>query len=118
MVQLDFDALKQTELPFIPPIPCTGLTYRARVNNYYHNGSVVYQTKMAKLKRQSCPGCEQCGYLEDNLFEFISNKSNILFPEEVVDGKLYTLQVTNISHDRESGFADDWDLEFVEKKDG
>ncbi len=101
-------------------MPCVGLVYRGRINNFYHKGTLVHQTKMVKLKRQSCRGCEQCSFLEEDLNEFLSSSTNkpAILPEEVIDGKLYTLQVTNISRDYESGFVDDYDLEFVRKENG
>lgn len=63
------------------------------------------------LKRKSCKGCDQCGYLRDDLHERMCDEGIIL--PEIEHDALYTIKVTNVSHDYESGFVDDWDLEAV-----
>ena len=41
-----------------------------------------------------------------------------LLINELQDGLLYTIMITNISKDWESGFVDGYDLEFKEIKSG
>lgn len=92
---------------------CIGLFFRAK-KNYYLNSrdEYVYQERMTPLKRMSCKGCSQCGYLKDEL-----NEQCCMDEPPIVDdlqhGAVYQLKVTNIQTDWESGYADDWDIEFV-----
>ena len=53
-----------------------------------------------------------CGWVEDDLIEFVANET---FPEVeggIEDGAIYTVDVINISRDYESGIVDSWDLIF------
>jgi len=60
------------------------------------------------LKKKSCPGCEKCGFLLEDL----SQNESVIIPE-IEHDELYTVVVTNISKDWETGYVDDWDLEVV-----
>ena len=97
---------------------CKGRFYRGRVSGYLNSrNEYVYTEKMIPLKRMSCPGCEKCGWVDDELSMFISEKT---YPEVIggiEDGELYTIDICNISHDWESGIVDDYDLVFTKVVD-
>lgn len=91
---------------------CGGLFYRGRVNHYINsNGAYIADVRMIPLRRKSCKGCERCGFLQDDLKESISCET---FPimDNIIDGAIYELRVTNESTDWETGHVDDYDLEF------
>lgn len=98
-----------------PKPHCKGIIFRADCQNYIgKKGEIVFKTVLKQLKKKSCPGCEQCGWLESDIREFISFDTPFLGIENIEPNKFYTFQVTNISKDWESGIVDDWDLEIVE----
>jgi len=90
---------------------CRGKYYRCLINPYMTHGSYVYSIKMYYLKRQSCPGCERCGWDEDTLREAIACQSLpiITNPEHRA---IYKLTYINITTDWETGYSDGFDLEF------
>jgi len=93
---------------------CKGKFFRASVNGFMSaDGTYTYQERMKPLKRMSCSGCADCDWIEDDLKEFICNE---MFPD-VKDGienaAIYTLEVTDISRDWESGIVDGYELQFV-----
>lgn len=96
---------------------CKGVIYRASVSNYYKDGNIGFNTKLRKLKRKSCKGCGNCGWLEDDLQEFLYNEGGLIGVDKLEQGKLYTVIVVNESRDYESGHVDDYDLEFKEVKE-
>jgi hypothetical protein len=93
---------------------CKGKFFRASVNGFMSaGGTYTYQERMKPLKRMSCSGCVDCGWIEDDLNEFINNE---VFPgvkTGIENGAIYTLTVTNISRDWESGVVDGYELQFV-----
>ena len=94
---------------------CNGMIFKASINDHLANdGSVVYQLRLRPMKRLSCPGCEQCGYLADDLRETMAcGCPPIIDVAKVDQGQLFRLAVTNISMDHETGYAEDWDYEFI-----
>jgi len=98
--------------------PCKGRIYRGLISAYVGSrGEYVYQEKMLFLKRKSCKGCSDCGFLEEFLHEFACDiDGNLPIIKNIKDQALYELKVVNISRDPETGYADDWDLEFIEVK--
>lgn len=94
---------------------CKGLIFRGRVNKYLQGTQYVEKYTMTLLKRKSCNGCENCASLLNDLHEF-AYEGNVTMPT-IKDGALYSLEVINVSIDYETGYADDWDLAFVEKED-
>ncbi len=95
---------------------CKGLIYRCRINAYIDSrGTYVYQEKMIPMKKLSCKGCKECGWLKDGLNEFVIDN---IYPiiEDPIDGELYTLGITNESRDLKTGIINDWDMEFVRIK--
>lgn len=99
-----------------PKSECKGRYYRCSLTRYLDKrGAYVETMKMVPMRRMSCPGCEECGWIDDELSESYSTYgTSPLFAKEPEHGKLYTIRATNVSHDWESGIVDGWDLEFVE----
>jgi len=114
--------LSEGAKPKDPTKQCKGLIFRGKRNAFISGrGDYVYTERMALLKRKSCKGCERCGYMMEELEEFLSNDYLPIIPTHLENGQLYKLTVTNISKDWETGIVDDWDLEFIkyiEKEDG
>jgi len=98
-------------------VTCKGLFFRGHSNLFYTKNKVRLNQSVTLLKRMSCPGCEKCGWMLEDLAEIISCE-NLIFPD-IAEGGLYTLIVSNISTDWETGLVDSYALEFKEivKKD-
>ena len=93
---------------------CKGKFFRASVNGFMSaDGTYTYQERMKPLKRMSCSGCADCDWIEDDLKEFINNEMFPAVEGGIENGAIYTLAVTEISRDWESGVVDDYELQFV-----
>ena len=91
---------------------CKGLVYRLSINQFINKrGQIIYKETMTPLKRESCPGCEQCGWLKDALKEQIAIEDAVSFDDMEHNAKYY-LTTTNESRDWETGIIDDYDLIF------
>jgi len=88
--------------------PCKGLIFRGFKSLYMANGVICKKEGVKLLKRMSCPGCEQCFIMMDELREFVNNEA-IIIPE-IEHGALYTPEICNIHTDFESGIVDDYDI--------
>lgn len=96
------------------PDECKGRFYRVRDSRYLSTrGRVVHTREFIPLKRKSCFGCEECGWIDDDLVEF---KYNVLEEDGLCDGDIVTITTANISRDWESGWVDGYDLQFVKVK--
>ena len=96
--------------------PCNGAIYRYKQNLYLGSrGEIVYKDSFIPMKKLSCKGCECCYWIYESLSDMISN-GNIIIPNNLEDGELYYLSVTNISTDWETGVVDDFDFMFVKYK--
>lgn len=88
---------------------CKGLFFRCE-DTQYVSGTVYGQKMLMRLlKRKSCPGCEYCSFLWDDLREL--NWPALIKPD-VKSGAIYQLKVINISRDFETGYVDDYDVVF------
>lgn len=95
---------------------CKGLFFRVSVNDYYfvrERNEYTYSTRIRLLKSISCPGCSQCQWLLDDYGECGAMP---ILPDDLRNGDVVTIAVTNISHDYETGYVDGYDLEFVKVK--
>lgn len=91
---------------------CNGLIFRVRKSWFRNNsGEYEYRIKFTPLLRKSCPGCPKCGAIYDAANEM---PESILFPLEPKDKSMYQLCITNVHTDWETGYTDDFDVEFVE----
>jgi hypothetical protein len=97
-------------------VECKGLIFRAHINTFINvKGVYVVTKRLTPLKRKSCKGCEKCGWMMDEMQEFIGME--IPIGDDVEDNKIYQLVVTGVGRDWESGIVDEYDLGFVEVKD-
>ena len=87
---------------------CKGLIFRGFNSTFYSDCRLEKRSGIRMLKKKSCPGCEKCGFLLEDL----SQNESVIIPE-IEHDELYTVVVTNISKDWETGYVDDWDLEVV-----
>jgi len=91
---------------------CNGLIFRADVNAYVNSkGTYVCQEKMILLKRKSCLTCETCISLEELLSEGVA-EGRLPIINNIKHERLYSLHVVNKTTDWETGWVDDYDLEF------
>jgi len=96
---------------------CKGLVFKGYSSGFYIRNKketkIEFREGIRLLKRKSCAGCKECGMFyeilsDGTLFNHISILNNIK------NDQLYTLKVTNISTDFETGIVDDFDIELVE----
>lgn len=109
---------KEVEHPVVKN--CQGQIYRyVREVWIGSDGDVNFNDRFRWIKKLSCPGCEKCEWLKEHISFFLHGYYNEMYNHNKVEtGKLYKLTITNISTDWETGYVDDWDLEFVPYKDG
>jgi hypothetical protein len=93
--------------------PCKGRIYRAQVSSWANTHLLGARTRLSLLKRDSCPGCEKCGWLDEALEE-VGSDWPIQNIDTVQDGKKYKLRACNFSYDYESGITDGYDLGLFE----
>lgn len=93
---------------------CIGQKFRCNINTYVHNDTYSHSIQMRRLKRKSCLGCEECGWVMDELAEHISC-DGLPIIQHPNHGAIYSLRIVNISRDWETGYIDDYDLEFIEE---
>ncbi len=92
---------------------CKGLIFRYRETEYLNSdGAFVRTNRMMPMRRKSCPGCSKCDWFFDCYKE-----QGVMWPSGLKEGELYHLTVVNVSTDWETGYVDDFDLEFVEYKE-
>lgn len=90
---------------------CKGIYFRGYTNSYFIDGKIEFKSGFRFLKRMSCPGCEHCGGMFYAISESLYS-NNIIIPQ-IEHGKLYTVAITNIHTDWETGYVEDYDIEFV-----
>jgi len=93
-------------------LTCKGRIYRCRDTQYITSRGWSSSVSMSFLKKKSCPGCDQCGYLEDDLHESSCERLVDIKPR-VQDQALYQLMIVDISTDWETGYVDDWSVAFI-----
>lgn len=116
-VKGDFDAFLR-EQKTTKQEPCKGLVFRCERTAWGDGGEINFKTRFRLLKRKSCPGCEQCDFLWEDVGERLSMAYDWSTADPIihegVNGKMYRLMVTNMSTDWETGICDDYDLELRE----
>lgn len=104
------------------PDECKGLFFRCESNYFLSGETYVERTRMRLLKRRSCPGCDKCWPLWDELGEEAGN-ANAAYkgafttdPPEIAPyvehGGVYQLRVQVDSTDWETGYVDDYHMVF------
>lgn len=103
------------ELNILPKLDisetCKGIKFRGYASTFWSGYKLESRCGVRFLKKDSCAGCSKCAHFDEFMEE---TPENIIGLNEVEHGKLYTLRVTNISRDWESGIVDEWDLQLVE----
>jgi hypothetical protein len=93
---------------------CRGRIYRADVQHYVgKREDIVLKLVLRPLLRESCPGCEKCGWLLEQINEFVEN-DRVIGMESIEKGRKYTFRIANICKDWETGIVEDFDIEAVE----
>lgn len=96
----------------LPKTTCKGLIFRVRESRFMSlSGAITSKREYRPLKRLSCAGCPQCEWIEGDLREL-----DFQFVNGGKDGDTVQLKMTNIGRDPETGYIDDYDLEFVKIK--
>lgn len=102
------------------PKKCTGHYFRCLRNGFVSvsDGTYNFQLKFRPLKTLSCPGCQQCCYIDDTddvlfMFENFTEGGIVDHVMRATPGSIYQLKITNVSTDWETGYVDDYDLEFI-----
>lgn len=89
---------------------CKGKIYRARKTVFVNaDGMVTHKEILKPLKSKSCPGCKNCGFLEEELQEYVIMNDEMppIYPN-FNHGKLYSLEIKVVSIDPETRYADVW----------
>lgn len=108
------DRLISSEPP--PKNTCKGRFYRATENTFINSkGCYIEKRVMTPLKRLSCPGCEQCDWIDDELNEFTLNGDTQIEPD-FNNKSIYKLTMLAEYRDWETGYIDDFDFGFREIK--
>ena len=102
------------------PEKCIGHFFRCLRNGFVsaQDGTYNFQIKFRPLKSLSCTGCRQCMYLDDTddilfMFEYFTEGSIVSHVTKAKPGSIFQLKITNVSTDWETGYVDDYDLEFI-----
>lgn len=91
---------------------CQGAIFKAEVTNFRTSRGLSFQVKLVKSKKLSCPGCMSCAW-QDESFDEVSNDWPISNITEVENNAFYSVDITNVQRDYESGLLDYWDLLLV-----
>lgn len=91
---------------------CKGKVYRYTEYTYFgKKGEFVSGYKLSPLKRLSCPGCENCFWIEDDIQEGIfSNSHYIEINKGVKHNDTVRLTFHEDGRDWETGVVDSWHL--------
>lgn len=86
---------------------CKGKVFRVRDNSYLSkDGSYTVKRTYSLLKRLSCEGCIHCGWINESIQEGVAVIAG------GNHGDLVTLSMVNVRRDWETGYVDDYDLQF------
>ena len=80
---------------------CKGLVFRASVTQWCNCKGIGQTVRLKLLKRQSCTGCEYCGYYS----EFFNETEDELYLGDLEHGKIYSIDFET-SQDWESGHTE------------
>lgn len=96
--------------------PCKGVFFRYTENNHVVDRTkFVIQKQISMLKRISCPGCSECGWLLDDACQGMDDRgdTHFEFASNLKHGDLVQLQMVVDGHDWEMGYVDEWHLKVV-----
>ena len=70
--------------------PCKGRIYKCKINNFINSkDEIIYNQRFVLLKRESCPGCEACGWMDEALDEFTKKYPFLIDEYAEHDAKYY-----------------------------
>ena len=99
-------------------IECIGRKYKYTENSFVNSdGTLIYKKQFRMMRKQSCKGCEHCGWLDEDIANHFSEKDGVLLPDNPVHGKLYEIKCVDYYKDWETGIVEDYTLGFVEAND-
>lgn len=123
------EAFRKAEVELYPKPTCQGLFFRGYSNTFWSCDKYETKRGMRLLKRKSCKGFEKCDSYDEKTEDmrcdhwFLGDMPDmidieaVIMPEEVEDGALYSLRMTNVETDWETGHCDHWDYEFFKVED-
>ena len=97
--------------------PCPGVYFRYTENNYVTNGGTkfVIQKQISLLKKISCTGCDECGWMLDDAVMGMQEvgEAHFEFDDKLRHGDIVTLEFVVDGRDWEMGYVDDSHLRVV-----
>ena len=98
---------------------CKGLYFRYTDNCFMNShGVLTYTSRLTPLKKMSCDGCAECGYINEHINEELAIYGREYpFPMKLIHGKIYTPHIEITSTDFETGYADEWEVVYKEAPD-
>ena len=109
--KFDWSELKEESIP--EEEDCKGLFFRGYYNFYEFGGDIHLKQGLKFLKKKSCLGCPKCGWYWDTVQEQMGC-GGVVLPDDIQQGKLYSVRCDVTSTDWESGHADGWEYVFYE----
>jgi len=105
-MNIEIDKQKQIEAE------CKGKIFRYSKNEFFsYDIKYSRQDNFTLLKRDSCKGCKYCDNILSDLRE-TSSEQGAIIPDDIKNGDKCRLVYTNMETDWETGYVDNWDLEF------
>lgn len=91
--------------------PCKGMFFRYSKNSFVSShGSIEIRESYRLLKRKSCPGCDMCQQLDEDIANV--GMDAIVLPIDPEPGGVYELKFVSNGLNEE-GYCDDWWWEMV-----
>lgn len=110
------DAFRAKMVKPNPEPKCKGLIFRFARDTWMGTAQDInFRDRFRFIKGKSCTGCAQCDFLWEDLHENLCDpKFNyVSYDAEAHDqDQLYTLIVLPGTPDWETGYVEDWELEF------
>jgi len=97
---------------------CVGIFYRADIQESPTKRGFMKVIRLNKLKRKSCPGCNQCEGIEPDMQK--RPMSHIMNMDEVKHGRVYSPAMADLTWDSTpdgSAVVVDWRWNLVEVKE-
>lgn len=99
------------------PTACPGVYFRYTENNYVTNGGTkfVVQKQISLLKKISCTGCDECGWMLDDAVNGMHDRgdAHFEFDDRLRHGDIVTLEFVVDGRDWEMGYVDDSHLKVI-----
>lgn len=97
--------------------PCQGVFFRYTENNYVTNGGTkfVVQKQISLLKKISCTGCDECGWMLDDAVNGMHDRgdAHFEFDDRLRHGDIVTLEIVVDGRDWDMGYVDDSHLKVI-----